>query len=175
MLPPASVGQYRNGPRHPGLVVKRLLFVISSLDYSGAARHLTLLAGGLARAGRPVGVCVLGGPSAWGEGLGVAGVAVSTLGRSRPFDLRPLLALRRLLRSFADVLHVWGIPALRAAALIVGFRALWVSAALPPFGKPGRIHAWMLRPGGRLAAFGEADAGRYRDAGVATQRITLAP
>jgi glycosyltransferase involved in cell wall biosynthesis len=153
--------------------VKPVFFVISSLDYSGAARQLTLLASGLGREGLSVRVCVLGGPSAWGDEQSAAGVAVSILGPSRPFDLLPFVALRRLLRSFSGVVHVWGPAALRAAALIVGLRRLWVSAALPPVGKPGRIDAWMLRRVGRVVAFGETDAARYRDAEVAAERITV--
>jgi glycosyltransferase involved in cell wall biosynthesis len=156
-----------------GTAVKCVLFVISSLDYSGAARQLTLLASGLAREGVPVRVCVLGGPSVWGDELGAAGVAVSTLGRSRAFDVLPFLALRRLLRSFSGVVHAWGTAAFRAAALNLGPRALCVSAALPPVGRAGRIDAWLLRRVGRVVAFGETEAGRYRAAGVAMERITV--
>ncbi len=141
--------------------MKRVLFVISNLDYSGAARQLTLIAAGLPRERFQVRVCVLGRMSPWGDELRTAGIEVETLGRTRPFDLVPFLALRRLVRSCrSDVVHVWGAAALRFVALFENLRKLWVSAALPPIGGPGRIDTWLLRRVGRVVAFGEADAGR---------------
>jgi glycosyltransferase involved in cell wall biosynthesis len=154
--------------------VKRVQFVISSLGYSGAARQLTLLAAGLAGASRPVRVCVLGGPAPWGDELRAAGVEVETLGRRRSLDPRWFLALRRSLRSFgADVVHAWDGPSLRAVALVHGLRDVWASAALPPAGNPSWIDAWLLRRVGRVVALGEADAARYRAAGVSAERVAV--
>ena len=105
--------------------MKRVLFVIPSLDYSGAARQLTLLAAGLPRERFEVRVCGLHGPAPWGEELRASGVEVATLGRTRPFDLRPFLALRRLLRSYhADIVHVWSAATLRAVARHTGVTSI---------------------------------------------------
>jgi glycosyltransferase involved in cell wall biosynthesis len=156
--------------------VKRVLFVISSLDYGGAARQLMLLAAGLPRERFEVRVCVLGGAAPWGQELSAAGVVVETLGRTRSFDVQPLLALRRLLGTFrADVVHVWGAASLRATALFQPFRALWVSAVLPPVGDVGHIDRWLMRRAARVVAIGETEAARYRAIGVAVERMAVIP
>jgi glycosyltransferase involved in cell wall biosynthesis len=156
--------------------MKSVLFVISSLEYSGAARQLTLLASGLLRERARAGVCVLGATSPWGDDLRAAGVEVEALGRRRAFDVWPFLALRRRLHaSPTDVVHVWGTAALRAVAMTKGFRDVWASAALPPLGAPGRIDAWLLRRVKRVVAFGEAEASRYRAAGAAERVHVVRP
>jgi glycosyltransferase involved in cell wall biosynthesis len=154
--------------------VKRILFVIGSLEYSGAARQLIYLAEGLPRDQVEVHVCVLGGSSPWCGELHDAGVALHTLGRTRPFDVLPLWRLRKLLRSSNwDVIHVWGSLALHTVALLRGKRRFWVSAALAPGGRAGRIDRMLLRRAGRIVAFGDTDAARYLALGVAAERIAV--
>ena len=99
----------------------KALLVLPSLDYGGAARQVCLLAAGLPREGIDVRVCALGGPAPWADELAAAGVVVAVLGWTRPFDVWPLAALRRLLRSYRpEVVHAWGPAALRVVA---AFRA----------------------------------------------------
>src|SRR5262249_38944222 len=95
--------------------VRKVLFVIPSLEYGGAARQLTLLAAGLPRAAVVARVCVLGSAGPWADDLRTAGVDVTVLGWDRPVDPRPLLRLRHLLAEFRpDVVHAWQRPALPA-------------------------------------------------------------
>src|SRR5437868_5857723 len=62
----------------------QILFVTPGLDYGGAARQLTLIAGGLPRDRFQPRVCVLGRDAPWAEGLRAAGVvAVREAGADR--------------------------------------------------------------------------------------------
>jgi glycosyltransferase involved in cell wall biosynthesis len=157
--------------------VRKVLFVIPSLDYGGAARQLTLLAAGLPREHFHARVAVLGPAAPWAASLRAAGVEVDVLGWNRVFDPRPFLALRGLVRSFApDVVHAWGLPAVRALAL-TGSRSpgqVLFSAAFPEGRPPGLLDRHLLRQVRGGVALGEAEAERYRRAGVPAQRVTVA-
>ncbi|HEY7153235.1 MAG TPA: glycosyltransferase family 4 protein [Gemmataceae bacterium] len=156
--------------------MRTVLFVIPSLEYSGAARQLTLLAAGLSRESFRVRVAVLGEEAPWVASLRGEGVEVEVLGWRRPFDVRPFLALRRLVGSMQpDVVHVWGAAALHAVVLSGSRRAsrLLVSAALSPAGRPSPLDRWLLRRVEGIIAFGTADAERYRRLGVAEACITV--
>jgi glycosyltransferase involved in cell wall biosynthesis len=136
-----------------------------------------LLAAGLPRASFRVRVVVLGTASPWVETLRGQEVEVDVLGWRRPFDVLPLLALRRLLRSQRpDVIHVWGATALRTVVLTGSFPAkrLVVSAALSFAQRPGHLDRALLRRVGSVIALGGAEAERYRRLGVAEARLTVA-
>jgi glycosyltransferase involved in cell wall biosynthesis len=157
--------------------LRAVLFVIPSLGYSGAARQLMLLAAGLPRDSFRVCVAVLGAETPWAASLRGEGVEVEVLGWRRPFDMRPFLALRRLVRSLRpNVVHVWGMTALRAVGLSGSRRAsrLLVSAALSPARRAVPLDRWLLQRIEGVIAFGAADAERYRRLGVAEERITVA-
>lgn len=153
-----------------------VLFVIMSLEYSGAAQQLCLLATNLPRESFRVCVAVLGTETPWTESLREAGVEVQLLGWQRPFDVAPLLALRRLVKSLRpDVVHVWGIAALRLVVL-TGSRAvnhLVVSGALSFTSRPGQLDRWLLAHAADVIAFGNAEAERYRRLGVAPTCLTV--
>src|SRR5207302_3153467 len=121
-------------------------------------RQLVLLADGLVRAGWGVRVCVLGSATPWCEDLGKMGVAVETLGRVRPFDLWPFLALRRVVAgAAADVVHAWGPLALRALTTLAQPTVPpFVSGVLPPTGPPGWLDRRLLRRVRGILAFGAA-------------------
>lgn len=157
--------------------MQTILFIIPRLHYGGAAKQLSLLAAGLSRESFAVRVLVLDDSAPWVESLRAAGIAVEVLGWTRPFDVRPFLMLRRLLRSIKpDVVHVWGAAALRAVVLSGSWspNRLLVSAALPPMGTPARVDRWLLRRVQGIIALGAADAERYRRLGIESKRITLA-
>src|SRR4051812_7911556 len=100
--------------------MRRVLFLISGLDYSGAAKQLSLLAPGLGRTGWAPEVYSLGGDGPFDPVLRATGVPVLT-STARPV-LR-WLGLRRLLPASDG----GGVHALGPAAL----RRLWS-------GTPGR-------------------------------------
>jgi glycosyltransferase involved in cell wall biosynthesis len=156
--------------------MRTILFVISTLEYGGAARQLMLLAAGLPRESFQVRVVVLGTETPWVASLREKGVEVETLDWRRPFDVLPCLGLRRLVRSLRpDVIHVWGATALRTVVLTGSHRAnrLLVSAVLSPAARPGRLARWLLRRARGVIAFGATDAERYRRLGVANARIMV--
>src|SRR5689334_1195915 len=98
--------------------MQTILSVMPSLEYSGAARQLCLLATGLPRDSFRVRVAVLGTETPWVASLRGEGVEVEVLNWRRPFDVLPFVALRRLVRSMRPhVLHVWGRTAMRTVLL----------------------------------------------------------
>lgn len=152
-----------------------VLFVIASLEYSGAARQLSLLAASLPRESFRVCVAVLGMETPWAASLRGEGVEVEVLGWRRPFDVLPFVALRRLVKSIRPhVLHVWGTTALRTA-MLTGNRAtrLLVSAVLSFAHRMNRVDRWLLTHSEGVIAFGMAEAERYRRLGVADSRLTV--
>jgi glycosyltransferase involved in cell wall biosynthesis len=155
---------------------RTLLFVIPSLEYSGTARQLMLLASGLPRESFRVRVAVLGVETPWVASLRGEGVEVEVLGWRRPFDVLPFVALRRLVSSMRpDVVHVWGATTMRAVVLSGsrGMNRLLVSAALSPAKKPIPLDRWLLRRIEGVIAFGATDAERYRRLGIADARLTV--
>jgi len=156
--------------------VPSVLFIIRDLDYGGTARQLCLLAEHLPRPLFTVRVCVLGRSAPWVEMLRKAGLAVEVLGWHRPFDVAPVLALRRLVRDLrADVIHVWGQVALRALMATGGpDRArLLLSAALTPGHAAGRLDRWLWRKAERIVALGDSEAERYRRLGVPPEQLRV--
>lgn len=144
--------------------MQKILFVIPSLEYSGAAGQLVQLLAALPAAQFQRRVCVLGRAGPWADRLRAAGVAVDVPGRGRLFDLRPLVHLRRRVRAFApDVVHAWGLPALRTVALS-GFKGRVI---VSPFFRPDAERSWLrwldgrlLRRAHRVLAFGTAESQR---------------
>src|SRR5690349_7479886 len=97
-------------------MARRLLFLISELEHTGAAHQLAFLARLLPREDFEVRVCCLGEEGPVGRALNAAGVVVEALGWRRLFDIAALRRLRHVLRpSDNDLIHVFGLHALRWA------------------------------------------------------------
>jgi len=157
-------------------MMRTILFVIPSLKYSGAAKQLCLLAANLPRDAFRVCVAVLGTETPWVVSLRGAGVEVEVLNWRRPFDVLPFTALRRLVRAMRpDVLHVWGMTALRAVVLTGSRPAKHLAvSALPSFvQRMNPLDRWLLSRVGGVIAFSAAEAERYRRLDVADSRITV--
>ena len=149
-----------------------ILILTSDLTYGGPARQASLLAAALPRERFAVHLFTLRPDAPWSRELREAGVAVESGNRRRLFDVQPLLALRRALRDPApDVVHVFGLPALRALALAGGRHTARVMAiAVHPYisGVPHRIkyferiYAYMKKRPGVLFCKGEDILDWYR-------------
>ena len=111
-----------------------ILILTSDLTYGGPARQASLLAAALPRERFAVHLFTLRPDAPWSRELREAGVAVESGNRRRLFDVQPFVALRRALRDPApDVVHVFGLPALRALALAGGRHTarVFLSGAAP--------------------------------------------
>ncbi|MBI1918401.1 MAG: glycosyltransferase [Planctomycetes bacterium] len=155
--------------------MQRILFVIPSLDYGGGAGQLVELLRALPREQFQSRVVVLGRSGPWAERLRQDGIDVDVPGRGRLFDLRPLVRLREVVRSFTpSVLHAWRLRSLRAAALS-RFKGRLVAS--PLLRSPDErswlrwLDARLLRRADRIIAFGETDAVRCGRLGVEGQRL----
>jgi glycosyltransferase involved in cell wall biosynthesis len=156
--------------------VIKLLHLVSTLDYSGAARTVTTLATERARDRFEIRVVVLGAGVPWVDSLRQAGVTVDVLGWTRAFDVRPALSLRRAVRSFRpQVIHAWSAQALRTLALIGRGPATrhLVSHLLRPGQSLGFMDRWLARSADRVVAFSNFDAECYRANGVPGQQVAI--
>jgi glycosyltransferase involved in cell wall biosynthesis len=157
--------------------VRKLLLLTSSLDYSGPARRLRLLARALPRSEFAVRVCVLETETPWATELRKGGVEVEVFDWKRPLDVRPFLGLRRLLHAERpEAVHVFGVAALRAARLCgAGGARIVVSDLLRGGRSTGSwaVDRQLLGRVARVIAFGTAEAARYQERGIAAERITV--
>jgi glycosyltransferase involved in cell wall biosynthesis len=162
--------------------MRRILFVVPSLEYGGAARQATLLAMGLARDRFLVEVCVLGKMGPWKEELIRAGVAVTTLGWRRWMDARPLARLRERIRTLRPhVIHVYKPAALRAVmAARIGLSGRLVASS--PWGPSTQrfpmnlVDRRLLCGVDKVVAGSPFEAGAYRTFGLREGQIAeIAP
>ncbi len=158
-----------------------ILLLANHLRYGGAARQLTLLAAGLPRDRFTTTVFTLGPDAPWSLALREAGIAVESGGRRRSFDVQPYFRLRRVVRRQAPaVIHVFGLPALRALALAGGRHgSRVVLSALGPADRATRLG--LIERGllaclvERVTARGPAEAAHYRQLGVPAAKIVEVP
>jgi glycosyltransferase involved in cell wall biosynthesis len=159
--------------------MKRILCVLGSLEYSGAAKQVSLLAAGLPRDQFAVRVCALGGAGRVAEKLRAAGVQVDALGGTRLVNLAALWHLRCLIRNARpDVIHAWGRSSVRMVALAAkrGVSKVLVSNPFSPKDKRatlGRLDRWLLRGVDKVVALGPAEAERCRRVGLPMEKINV--
>lgn len=159
-----------------------ILHVISSLHYHGAATQLALLAPRLRKRGLEVSVAVLGVQGPMSKPLMDGGVPVQHLGWRRLIDLRPFWLLRQQVRDRRpDLIHVWGLPALRTLALTtVGLKrrppivASMVVGPQSP-GQGDNLDRWLLGRATRILVTGPALAERCRRLGIPPEKTTVIP
>jgi glycosyltransferase involved in cell wall biosynthesis len=152
-----------------------ILYLIADLAHGGAARQVSLLAAGLPRERFAARVFTLRPDAAWSVALRDAGVAVESGNWRRLVDARPVLALRRVVRDTApDVVHVFGLPALRALAAAGGPSGSRVLlGAVASLGLVDRALVATLVDG--VIATGPAQAERYRRLGLPPGKLVEAP
>jgi glycosyltransferase involved in cell wall biosynthesis len=161
------------------VIVRKLLCVLSNLEYGSVAAQFVQLLLALPGSEFQKRVCVMGRSGPWAEKLRQAGVEVDAPGRGRLFDLKPLVTLRGLIGGYSpDVVHVWGRAALRSFA-VSGFKGkLVVSPCLRPDYQRSwlkRLDRWLLRRASHVVAFGETDAGRCRAFGISDKLVIVRP
>lgn len=163
--------------------MQRILFLLSSLDYHGAARQLALLVRGLARDEFERCVCVLGAEGPLGEPLRQAGASVTVLNWTRRLDVAPFLRLKRLIREFQpDLIHAWGLPPLRLLSLVREARSIPLAVSAPGPGPQRKARSALslwdsqaLRRAAWASATGPHEVARWRQLGVPQHKITIVP
>jgi glycosyltransferase involved in cell wall biosynthesis len=162
--------------------VIKLLFVIPTLDRSGAEKQLMLLTTRLPRSEFQVHVAALtrGGPYA--AELEAAGIPVTVLHKRFKCDPVAYWRLRRLLREWRpDVLHTWLFAANSYGRLAAGTRPSFpvvVSERCVDSWKTG-WQLWLDRKlvarTTRLVGNSRSVADFYRDVGVPTKKLAVIP
>jgi glycosyltransferase involved in cell wall biosynthesis len=157
----------------------KILFVTPGTEPDGAAAQLTLLCKGLPRERFEVHVCTLGGADRLSPTLQAVGAPLTSLGWTRLLDPRPLLRLRRLVRSFQpDLVHAFRPSSVCALALAVGRPPcpLLVSRPLRARGAAlTRLDRWLLGRADRILVEGNAAADHCLRAGLAPGKVVVIP
>jgi glycosyltransferase involved in cell wall biosynthesis len=158
----------------------KVLHLIPSLDYGGAAQQLALLATHLPRDQFTQRVCCLGPQGALTKQLEASGIEVVTLGWTRLAEFRPLWQLHTLRKEFApEIVHAWQWPSLRIAlGLARGQRLL--ASALAPLSPAGKVRGWcnrkFLNPVQRVTVTDANQHEQFRQAGLPdTQLVRIVP
>jgi glycosyltransferase involved in cell wall biosynthesis len=161
--------------------MRRLLFILDSLEYSGATTQVYLLAAGLPRDHFAVQVCALSKEGPVASKLRSAGIAVHALGNTRLVNLAAVWRLRRLVQEVQpNAIHTWGPSSVRIVSLALDGSACQVLASAPfsPQKKKaalGPLYRWLLRKVDRFIAFGPAMAETYRRLGLPPGKIRIVP
>jgi glycosyltransferase involved in cell wall biosynthesis len=99
----------------------KVLHIIPNLDFENAAKQLTLLVPALNASGIQCRIAVLSGIGPFINRLQEANIPPDLLGWNRLFDIRPLLRLKELIKSFSpNVIHCWRVETVRFLALAGG-------------------------------------------------------
>lgn len=116
----------------------RILHIVDSLERTGTAGQLALVARGLPRPEFEAHVAALRCADPIGNELTAAGISVTSVGRRRPVDPQAFGRLRRLIASYRpDIVHTWDEVSLRYGCLagwLAGVRR-WI-VALGDLGDP---------------------------------------
>ncbi len=152
-----------------------IFHLIPRLGYSGAASQLGLLAKYLPRT-LPQRICCLGSDGPMARRLRSLGRDVTCLHWTRAFDPTPLWTLRHLLQDDRpDLIHVWGLKALRTLGLVQRRllpRTLVSLSRAQTRVKFSRLDRWLLRQCRGMVTFSEAEANTCREIGSA---VTVIP
>jgi glycosyltransferase involved in cell wall biosynthesis len=129
----------------------KILHILPNREPSAATRELHLL---LANPGPSADVCSLDGWRRW-------------------LDPRPLWALAARVRDFQpDLIHAWGLSALRAARLVSRQAVVVVSHPLRT-NRVSRLDRWLLLSAAAIVVRGAAEAQRCRAAGLPAAKLRL--
>lgn len=154
----------------------KVLYLTSRLTAHGTGQVPALLARTLPRPTFAPEVVVLDDPCPPGKDLAAAGVPIHYLPCRRLIDLQAHWRLRRLVRhSRPDIVHVWGLDALRALRIAAGWRVPVVLSGPFQAGKLGPIDRFLVRGADRVLVHSKATATRCGQLGVGDARLRLIP
>ncbi len=158
----------------------KILHVISSLDYGGAANELSMLTACQLNSEHTARVFTLEPEAGVCDGLRRVGIPVTCGNWRRWIDVQPLMALRKEIREFApDVIHAWGLPAFRAVAAVGTGRQRFVLSAALHAGRTtplSRLDRLLLSwSDARVTVRGPAEHQRYHSLRVPVEKIVEVP
>ena len=157
----------------------RILHILPDLEPGTFTRELRLLLSQAQATNVPAHICCLASEGPMLPALRSTGAGVEVLGWRRWLDPRPLWALARRVREFQpDIIHVYGLAALRAVHWIAKKRTVAVSHPLHRVRGPAEVSAWDLRLLQNVAADfvgRSAEAQHCRAAGVLPDRLRIVP
>lgn len=162
----------------------RILYLLPDLDYRGHARQAALLAERLPHDRFQLAVASLSEKNAWRESIAREGIAVYSFAKAHRFDFQHWFELRRVLRTFQpEIIHVWGIEALRTlryATLLRPGALPPIVLSLPPSWIRGRRLGWwdrrLLSRVSRFVSSCESDRTAMTAAGLpAVKVVTIRP
>ncbi len=158
----------------------KILHVISSLEYGGAANELSMLTACQLNSEDTVRVFTLEPEAGFCDGLRRIGIPVTCGNWRRWIDVMPLLTLRKEIRAFCpDVIHAWGLPALRVVAATGTGRQRFVLSAALHAGRTTRLsrldRLLLWWSDARVTVRGPAERQRYRSLGVPVEKFVEIP
>jgi glycosyltransferase involved in cell wall biosynthesis len=157
----------------------KILAQIPHLRHCGHNTQLLHLATGLARSGLHIEVVALQSDGPMATTFQSAGIPVAALSSSRHWDLGGLLNLRhRVKRDTPDLIHVWGLPALRMLRVAVGFSGVPILLSHPLATRQkgrgiGLVDRWLMRRCKAVAAPDAVGADLCRAAGIPQAALEL--
>ncbi len=102
----------------------KVLHIIPNLNFSNAAKQLSLLAPALTASGIECRVAVMSGIGPFARRLQIESIAPDFMSWNRLIDPQPFFRLKHLIRSFSpDVIHCWGKGPVLALAVIGGMNS----------------------------------------------------
>jgi glycosyltransferase involved in cell wall biosynthesis len=157
----------------------KILHILPDLEPGTFTRELRLLLSASQGTAVPAHVCCLASEGPMLTALRSTGAGVEVLGWRRWLDPRPLLALARRAREYQpDMIHVYGLAALRAVHWIAKKRMVAVSHPLHRVRGPAEVSAGdrrLLQSVAGVFVGGSAEAQRCRAAGVLPDRLRIVP
>jgi glycosyltransferase involved in cell wall biosynthesis len=163
--------------------MRKVLFLLPNLDYHGDACQATLLATELPPDRFAVEFVSMAGTGPFAAVLKGASIPLHGTRGERFFDLEDWLGLRRLIAAREpDVLHIWGVSALRALGIATfGRRRYLPPIVLHSVGRAirkGRFGWWdrrLIRHAARVIATDEAEREALQMAGVDSKQLVIIP
>lgn len=156
----------------------KILHLIDSFEFNANTRQLQTLGPATRIGDAAIEICCLGANTPALEALRRHGILAHALSWTRWFDPSVLFHLRSLIHeSTPDVIHVWGLPALRTLAVVA---ADWLGRVVMSGGPTStRALPWwdrrLLEQIPCITVAGESDRQRLLAAGVAPPQLHVMP
>jgi glycosyltransferase involved in cell wall biosynthesis len=158
----------------------KILALVPNLEFNGSNTQLLQVAGGL-RGTDQFQVVALAGDGPVAQRLRAARIPVVDLAATHRWNLGGLVRLRRLLHAEKpDLLHVWGLAAMRRLKLAIGLPRCPVVLCRPHGGCGGKLTGsfldrWLIKRCERLVVSSRSEVAGYIASGITPDKIEVVP